>query len=274
MQDESQRPTIMEKIVRTQEHQRHPQQVEQRQTREDVRSIQRVACQAIYDEAQHACERRQADRDRVVCASYEQQVPDVAHLLPSEFLDLAEVRHLPAKVLDDLHAAKELLQELAPLVRPTHTLHTQDHEAPHRDGLERRAEHEERKTREGAGAEVDEKDDEANDHLDWRGQAHLHEATAEVDARDIRRDVVDELAVSQDRPRARGQLQRSRVDRSDESPTKEHACARRTIEEVVCTERRDNLHEQKPDSKPNPAASWGDIVILASLVSANAMSVM
>ena len=141
-----------------------------------------MARQAVHDEAQDTCERRQADCYRVVGTPNEQQVADVTHLLPSKLLDLAKVWYFPAEVLDDLHAAEKFLQKLASLVRPTHTLHTQHHESLHRDGLKRRAEYEESEAREGAGTEVDEQDDEANGHLDRRGQAHLHETTAKVDA--------------------------------------------------------------------------------------------
>ena len=267
------------------EHERHAQQLEERQRREDVRRVERVPRERVHDEGEHGREHRQRDRDGVVRGADDQQVADVPvrtkvvstllrpttqsdslELLGAEVADALQVGDLPGKVLDDLHPTQELLEQLRALVRPQHRLLAEAHEPLHDARLDRRRDDEERVPGEGGGPEVDEQQHEADDHLDGRDPREVEEAAAKVDARDVRGDVVDELAVRERRPRARGEPQGAVVYRRDEPAADEHAGGRAAVEEVVLAERGEELHDQKTDGEADALAHGRNVVVLASAV--------
>ena len=217
-------------------------------------------------EGKHGCKHWQRDRHRVVCRANHEQRTNVLELSVPELANALQVGYLPGKVLDDLHAPEKLLQELRALVRPHHALLTEAHELAHDARLDRRAEHEERVPCERGRPEVDDEQYEADCHLDGRDPREVEEAAAEVDARDVRRDVVHELAVGQRRARARRQPQRTVVDGRDEPPADEHARGGAPVEEVMLAEGREELHCQETEGETNTPAYWRDVVVPTCIV--------
>lgn len=84
---------------------------------------------------------------------------------------------------------------------------------------------------------------------------HMEEAGAEVDARDVGRDVVDELAVGDDRPRLAAEDEAPAVDSGDERTASEDSRSGRPDEKLVDREGRDDLHDpqgkREPDAEPD-----------------------
>jgi hypothetical protein len=64
----------------------------------------------------------------------------------------------------------------------------------------------------------------------------MEELAAEVDARDIGGDMIDEFAIAERRSRAGGELQRTIVDGGDEPSPEEDASRGGAIEEMVLCE--------------------------------------
>jgi len=77
-----------------------------------------------------------------------------------------EKRSFPCKEFDDPHAPEEFLQEFRALIRPYHALLADCKETLHDHGLRWRGQDKKGKTSDGTGAEYDDEENEADNHLD------------------------------------------------------------------------------------------------------------
>lgn len=118
-------------------------------------------------------------------------------------------------------------------------------------------EDEEADTSQTGGANIDEEDDEDDDELNGRRPRHVEEAGAEVDARDVGRDVVDELAVGDVDASLAAQNHRLAVNGGNERATSENTRASRAYEELVDREGGDELHDPEGDGQSDSLADIG-----------------
>jgi hypothetical protein len=94
--------------------------------------------------------------------------PDVRCLLLAKSHKPLKKRNLPGKELDDLHAAKKLLQELGPFICPHHAFRADREQMFHYDGLQWRCYHKDCKTSYSTGPKIDDEQNETENQLDRR----------------------------------------------------------------------------------------------------------
>lgn len=166
----------------------------------------------------------------------------VLNLLRPKLSNPFQIWNFPGEIFDNLHPTQQFLEQLRPLVRPLHTLPSQAHEPLHNLGLERRTKNKERIPRECAGSQIDDEKGEADGHLYRREERDMQKATAEVDARDVSGDVVDEFAVGEGGAGARGESEGAVVDGCDESSTNQDTSRCRAVKVVVLAKGGKDLH--------------------------------
>ncbi len=91
------------------------------------------------------------------------------------------------------------------LTCPVHALGPNMRKTFHYFSLQWRQDHEESVASESAWPKVDEQQDETYSHLNWCGPGHMEPRAAEINARNISRDVIDKFAICQRQTCARRQ---------------------------------------------------------------------
>lgn len=84
---------------------------------------------------------------------------------------------------------------------------------------------------------------------------HVKEASTEINARDICRDVVDKLPIGERGPGTGSKLKRPRVYGCDKPSADKNASGSSTIEEVVYAEGRAYLHHEQTYDEPNASSN-------------------
>jgi len=110
-----------------------------------------------------------------------------------------QTTYLPGEQFDDTHVSEQFLEQLRSPISKHHALHTNFEQRLHDPSLHRSSKDKKGKPCKCGGSQVREKQDQTNSHLDWCRPAHVEEASAKIDAGDVGRDMVDELAVSERR---------------------------------------------------------------------------
>ena len=132
-------------------------------------------------------------------------------------MDFCKIRVLPGEEFDDLDAGKELLEKFGALIGENHSLPAEDKQVTHEPGLYWCYDKEDCETSQSAGAQVDQKDNQTDDQLDWSGPARVKELGSEVDTRNISGDVVNQFSVGVDMTSTSGEGNSLIVYRGDQS---------------------------------------------------------
>jgi len=172
--------------------------------------------------------------------------------------DFSKVGILPGEEFDYLDTGKELLEKFGTFVGKNHSLLAEKKHEAHEPDLYRRHDEEDCKTRQGAWAQVGQKDDQADDQLNWSGQTRVKELTSEVDTRDVSGDVVDQFPTGVDMASTSGERESFVVDCGDQSCAQQDTSTHGAVEKAVQGKRRQSLKEEETERETDPVLDWRD----------------
>ena len=116
-----------------------------------------------------------------------------------------------------LDTGKELLEKFGTLIGKNRSLLAKKEHEAHELDLYRRHNDEDSEAGQSTRAQVDQKDDQTDNQLDWSGPTHVKPLASEVDTRDVSGDVVDQFSVGVDVASTSGERKSLVVDRGDQS---------------------------------------------------------
>jgi hypothetical protein len=170
--------------------------------------------------------------------------------------DLIKVRSLPGKEFYYLDAGKELLEKFGAPIGKNHSLLAEKKREAQEPDLDRRHHEKNSETSQSARAQVDQKDDETNDQLDWSGPTRMKELTSEVDTRDVSGDVVDQFSAGVDMASTGGECKSLVVDRGDQSCAQQHTGTQGAVVKVAHGKRRQSLKEEETKHETDTVLDW------------------
>lgn len=132
-------------------------------------------------------------------------------------MDLCQIGIFPGEELYNFDAGKEFLEKFRAFIGEDHSPLAEDEQVTHKPDLKGDYYEEDGETSQGARAQVDQKDDQTDDQLDWSGPTHMEELSSKVDTRDVGGDVVDDLSIGVDMASTSGECDGLVVDRGDQT---------------------------------------------------------